>query len=148
MRAYLAVLGVAGLLAVAAVPPTYHMIVAADDGQVVWRLPVRSGTQVTLAYVNSIYNAPTEERFTLTADGFTLTSVRSTREAVLAYNALPGPYGRDGAFYTAAGGGQFPMLSLRIGQTGQQRLIVDGTILPLYTAGIGARLRLAVVASP
>lgn len=145
--AALVVLAAVGVAA-AAVAPSPQLLVTGDDGQVLWRLPVRSGTQVTLAYVNSIYNAPTEERFTLTADGFTLTSVRSTSEAVLAYNTLPGPYARDGSYFAAAAGGRFPTLTLRIGQTGRQRLIADGTTLPLYAAGVGARLRLAVVRSP
>ena len=138
-----------GLLTLAvATVPAYQLVVTAEDGQRLWALPVRPGTPVVLAYINSIYRAPTEELFTLTPAGFTLTSIRSTSEAVLAYNALPGPYVREGAFLAAPARTQLLALVLRIGQTGRQRLLVGRKELPLYTAGVGTQIRVEVTPVP
>lgn len=110
-----------------------------------WRVPVRLGGTVVLAYTNSIYGAPTEEHLIITPEGFTLTEVRSTSEAVLQYNALPPPYGRQGAYVVAAAHAELPAsLALRIGETGRQRLIVGGRTLPLFSAGTGVRVTVEI----
>lgn len=113
-----------------------------------WRLPVRRGTQVVLAYVNSLYSAPTEEWFTVTDRGFELREVRSTSEAVLDHNQLPTPYRRDGPFFVAAIRRTIPRLVTRIGATGRQRLRVGDTDLPLYSAGTGSALTIQVRRGP
>lgn len=134
-----------GLLAFAvATVPAYQLVATAEDGQTLWALPVRPGTPVVLAYINSIYRAPTEELFTLTAAGFTLTSIRSTSEAVLAYNALPAPYRREGSYLAAQAHALLPALVLRIGHTGRQRLFLGEKELPLYAAGEGTRVTVEV----
>ena len=126
-------------LAVASASPGYQLIVTAEDGHVLWRVPVGLGTPVVLAYTNSIYRAPTEERLLVTAAGFVLTEVRSTSEAVLSYNALPPPYTRQGTFVAATTHVSLPaQLAMRIGRTGRQRLIIGGRTVPLFAAGIGA----------
>jgi len=130
---------------VAAAAPGYQLLITAEGGHVMWRVPVRSGTPVVLAYTNSIYRAPTEELLIVTAGRFRLTEVRSTSEAVLQYNALSPPYTRRGAYLAAAAHVELPaLLPLRIGQTGRQRLIVDGRTLPLFTAGTGTRVTLEI----
>jgi hypothetical protein len=130
---------------VVAAAPAYQLVVTAEDGHVMWRVPVRLGTPLVLAYTNSIYRAPTEELLVVTSDGFRLTEVRSTSEAVLQYNALHPPYSRRGAYVAAATHAELPgLLPLRIGQTGRQRLIVDGRTLPLFTAGTGTRVTLEI----
>lgn len=149
MRNAVIALGVlAGLLASAfagpSAGPSYELIVTREDGQRMWSLPVRPGDSVVLAYTNSIYGAPTEERLTLTRSGFTLRAVRSTSEAVLAYNGLQAPYARDGKFYVASASAHLPSLVLRIGRTGQQRLSVGTRVLPLYEAGEGVQVRVGV----
>src|SRR5574341_725477 len=131
MRGALVAAGIAllalGLLAVASGSSAYQLVVTREDGHVMWRVPVRLGDRVVLAYTNSIYLAPTEEILEITAGGFLVTEVRSTSEAVLAYNALPPPYRRAGGYVTAAAHTVLPAsLPLRIGQTGRQRLIIDG----------------------
>lgn len=128
--------------------PVYDVTVTDDDGLPLWTQPVRSGTVVTLAYVNSIYLAPTEELFVLTPEGFTLTAVRSTSEAVLAYNGLSAPYRRDGAFIVSPAAGRFRTIVLRVGRTGRPHLRVGHQDLPLYTAGEGTRLTIAVTNTP
>jgi len=136
------VLGIAAL-SVAAVS-RYELVVSQEDGQVLWRLPVHSGTKVTLLYTNSIYNAKTEERFTVIPRRFALESVASQSEAVLAYNGLAGPYKKEGALVVADIKRVIPELVLRIGQTGRQQLAVGTTTLPLHTAGIGAQVRVEI----
>ncbi len=140
-----------GLIVVAAVGALvlaparmYQVTVTGDEGLRLWALPARPGTVVALAYVNSIYLAPTEELFVLTPDGLTLTAVRSTSEAVLAYNGLSAPYRRDGTFIVSPAAGRFRTIVLRVGRTGRPHLRVGGQDLPLYTAGEGARLTIAV----
>ncbi|HET6946721.1 MAG TPA: hypothetical protein VFJ45_02815 [bacterium] len=146
MRTAVVVLALfAGLLAASAEGSSYVLTVTGEDGRRLWSLPVRSGDEVVLAYTNSIYLAPTEERLILSPTGFTLTVVRSTSEAVLAYNGLEASAARVGAFYTARAVAHLPVLVLRIGRTGRQRLIVGGQELPLYEAGEGAQLRVSVV---
>lgn len=140
----LALLG--GWLANAAGAPASHLMITREDGQRMWSLPVRPGTVVVLAYTNSIYGAPTEERLTVSDSGFTLHAVRSTSEAVLAYNGLPAPYARDGDYYVASAWAHLPVLIVRIGRTGQQRLHVGGRLLPLYEAGEGVQVRVEVTA--
>jgi len=114
------------------------------DGRRWWSLPVRPGEEVVLAYTNSIYLAPTEERLRVSPRGFELVAVRSTSEAVLDYNGLPPPYRREGAFYAARASARLTQLVLRIGATGRQRLTVHGRVLPLYETGVGTQLRVTV----
>lgn len=105
-----------------------------------WHLPVGPGATVILTYTNSLYNAPTEEYFTVTTRGFVLTNVRSTSDAVLEHNMLPGPYVRDGAYFASATRVVVPSIVTRIGHTGQQRLIVGAETLPLYAVGTGRQV--------
>jgi len=119
-----------------------------EAGRVRWSVPVLSTTTVTLEYTNSVYGAPTEERFTLTPGGFALTAVRSTSEAVLAYNGLSAPYRREGTFLVAAASGRLREIVLRVGRTGRPRLRVGSRELPLFTAGEGMRLTIAIAPSP
>lgn len=102
-----------------------------------WHLPVRPGTQIALAYVNSLYNAPTEDRFIVTTTGFELTEVRSTSDAVLDSNGLPAPYGRDGLYFVSRIRRPIPFFTTRIGPVGRQRLVVGNSDVPLYTVGTG-----------
>ena len=128
--------------------PTFEVTVSNEGGQTLWSLPAGPGAWLALAYVNSIYLAPTEEILAVTRDGFTLTAVRSTSEAVLAYNGLPGPYRRDGVFLVAPAARHLRQIVLRVGHTGWPRLRMGSEDLPLYTAGEGARLTIAVGTSP
>ncbi|HEY3247937.1 MAG TPA: hypothetical protein VGK88_06585 [bacterium] len=114
-----------------------------------WRVPVGVGTPVVLVYTNSIYRAPTEERLLVTATGFELVEVRSTSEAVLHYNALSPPYARQGGYIAARTRIALPpVLPMRIGQTGRQRLIVAGRLVPLFAAGVGTRVTVELAHMP
>ena len=125
--------------------PAYQIVVTHEDGHVMWRVPVRLGASIVFAYTNSIYAAPTEETLRITPDGFVVTEVRSTSEAVLSYNALPPPYRRQGSYVVATTRTALSAsLPVRIGQTGRQRLIVDGTTLPLFVAGTGTRVTVEI----
>ena len=139
---------VAALILAAAAIPSYHLTITGEGGKRLWTLPIDPGTAVRLAYENSIYQAPTEELLTATPAGFTLRSVRSRSEAVLAYNGLEAPYTRDGTWYAAPASQTLPRLIVRIGRTGRQHLIVAGRVIPLYEAGEGARLRVEVERAP
>jgi len=144
---FLLVAVAAGLLA-GPVPPAHELRVMDEAGRIRWSVPVLSTTTVTLEYTNSVYGAATEEWFILTQDGFALTAVRSTSEAVLAYNGLSAPYRREGAFLVAAASARLREIVLRVGHTGRPRLRVGSSELPLFTAGEGARLTIAVAPSP
>lgn len=126
----------------------YQLEVLEEDGQVLWHLPVRPGATVILTYTNSLYNAPTEEFFTVTTRGFVLTDVRSTSDAVLEHNMLPGPYVKDGPYFVSATRVAVPSIVTRIGQTGQQRLIVGSRTLPLYDIGVGGQVTVVVQRIP
>lgn len=126
----------------------YQLRVLDEAGRTRWSASVSPTTTVTLAYTNSIYGALTEERFTLTPDGFALTDVRSTSEAVLAYNGLSAPYHRDGPFLVASASAHLHEIVLRVGRTGRPRLRVGPIHLPLYQAGEGARLIITIAPSP
>jgi len=146
MRTLIAViLGIAALSTAAAVRS--ELVVSREDGQVLWRLPVNSGTRVTLIYTNSIYNARTEERFRILSRRFVLESVASESEAVLAYNSLPAPYKKERTLAVADMKRVIPALVLRIGQTGRQQLTVGTSTLPLYTAGTGTQVRVEILRS-
>jgi len=140
-RAAVVALVLAGGLLAAAAAPADELVVIREDGRRMWTLPVRPGDEVVLVYTNSIYGARTEERLVLTRGGFALREVRSTSEAVLAYNGLQAPYGRRGGLYTAAASARLDALVLRVGHTGRPRLVVHGRELPLYQAGEGVQVR-------
>jgi hypothetical protein len=139
---------VAAAVIAAAATPSYHVTVTGEEGGRLWTVAIRPGTTITLAYNNSIYRAATEEVLTATPTGFALREVRSTSEAVLAYNGLDAPYARDGVWYAAAASRMLPALAVRIGRAGRQHLIVAGRVVPLYEAGEGARVRVEVERAP
>jgi len=123
---------------------SYQLVVSAEDGRTLWTLPVTPGTPVILRYVNSLYLAPTEEVFVVSPAGFALQQVRSTSDAVLAYNSLPVPYTRQGAFFTSSVQAFVPNIITRIGPVGRQSLSVGDREVLLFTAGTGVRVTVSV----
>lgn len=118
-------------------------------GRLLWRVPVRAGSTVDLDYTNSLFNAPTTDRFVVNGGSLRLVEVSSTREAVLEHAGLAGPHKvRGGRFVAERPGPVLAELTIRIGQTGQQRLVVDGRDVPLYRAGVGEALHIRVVRIP
>jgi hypothetical protein len=137
--AFVAVLGI-GLAG-----PATTLVISDEDGAVRWRLPVGDGTTVVLQYTNSIYLAPTWERFVVRAGRLHLVDVSSTREAVLEYHRLAPPYRyEEGRVVASVSGVALDGYALRIGARGRPTLRVGDSVLPLYQAGTGAGLRLAV----
>jgi hypothetical protein len=131
------------------VPVPVLTVASPETGAVLWRVPVAAGERVDLNYTNSLYNAPTTERFVVTGGLLRLTEVSSTRQAVLEYLALDPPYEhRNGRLVSKRPGPLFPELTIRIGQTGRQRLAVGGRELPLYQAGTGEALLVRVARAP
>lgn len=121
----------------------------AGTGRLLWRVPVEPRSQIKLEYTHSLYNAPTAERFEPAARGLRLVEVSSTSEAVLEHLRLSPPYERrDGWIVARPDGSIHPRLTLRIGQTGQQKLRVDGRELPLYQAGTGEAVEIALQRLP
>jgi hypothetical protein len=126
-------------------PITVLDVTSEPSGRLLWRVPVRDGASVDLAYTNSIVNAPTVERFVVAGARLHLVEVLSTSEAVFEYLRLDPPYERHGALLAARTSG--PTLEgfvTRIGQTGQQRLVVDGREIGLYRIGVGEAARVTV----
>jgi len=118
-------------------------------GRLLWRVRISTGATVDLHYTNSIYNAATSERFTVQGESLRLVEVSSTREAVLEYMRLESPYEtRDGRFVARVGGPTLATFTTRIGQTGQQRLVVEGTEIPLYRIGTGEAATVTITRAP
>jgi hypothetical protein len=120
-----------------------------QGGEIVWRVPVADGAVVDLNYVNSLYDAPTTERFVVAGSQLRLTEISSTKRAVLEYLVLEPPYEeRDDRVVSRRRGPVFNDLTVRIGLTGQQRLVVGGREWPLYEVGTGEAVVLRVARTP
>jgi hypothetical protein len=120
-----------------------------ESGEIVWRIPVANGAQIDLNYVNSLYDAPTTERFVITGGQLRLIEINSTKRAVLEYLALEPPYEERGdRVVSKRRGPLFNELTLRIGQTGQQRLVAGGRELPLFEVGTGEAVVVRVSRGP
>lgn len=128
----------------AAAAGAYQLVVIAEDGNTLWTRPIGEGSPVILQYTNSLYLAPTQEHFTVRPGGFALREVWSTSDGVLAYNNLPAPYRRQGRFFVSSVGAFVPAIVTRIGPIGQQTLHVGNEELPLYKAGVGIRVTIAL----
>ena len=138
-----------GLVVAGLAWPSGILVVSDETGAVRWRVLVAEGTPVVLQYTNSIYLAPTWERFVVRGGRLYLLDVSSTREAVLEYYRFAGPYRREGPRVTAPVSGLvLDLLPLRIGERGRPLLQVGRTVLPLYEAGVGAGLRVAIRREP
>lgn len=117
--------------------------------RLLWRVPAREGSTVDLDYTNSLFNAPTTDRFVVQRTALRLVEISSTKEAVLEHAGLSGPHKvRDGRFVAERPGPVLAELTIRIGQTGQQRLVVDGRDVPLYRIGVGEALHIRVARIP
>lgn len=132
------------IIGTAAAARTYDLVVIAEGGQTLWTRSIRNGSPVILEYTNSLYLAPTQEHFTVRPGGFALKEVWSTSDAVLAYNSLPAPYHRRGKFFVSSVGAFVPEIVTRIGPIGRQTLHVADEELPLYEAGPGTRVTIAL----
>lgn len=146
MRA--ALLG-AGILAAVLAWPSPVLVVADDAGAVHWRVPVTEGSPVILQYTNSIYLAPTWERFAVRGGRLALVSITSTREAVLEYNRLGPPFVREGGRVTApVSGVVLDVLPLRVGDRGHPVLQVGRISIPLAAGGPGTRWHVSIRRAP
>ncbi|MDQ7828164.1 MAG: hypothetical protein QN122_08040 [Armatimonadota bacterium] len=125
--------------------PVPVLTVTDEAGGRRWLVPVEEGSPVVLEYVNSIWGAPTWERFVVRSGRLALVEVASTAEAVLEYHRLPAPYRReDGRLAAPVTGVTLDALTLRVGERGRPVLHVDGASLPLFDAGVGTGLRVEV----
>lgn len=142
----LILLAAVGLVLVGTATAASHpqLVITAEDGTILWALPVSPGERVVLSYTNSLYLAPTEEHFVIIDGGFALRKVRSTSDAVLAYNSLPAPYTKEGRFFASSVSAFVPAIITRIGPVGQQSLTVGERTLPLFTAGTGVQVSIAL----
>lgn len=130
-------------------PVPVVVVTATASGRPLWHAPTRPGAVVDLEYTNSIYRAPVTERFVITGALLRLAEVTTTSEAVLHYLAIEPPYARRGDRLVAKRPGpMFAELTIRIGQTGRQRLVVDGRTIPIYEVGVGEAVRVTVTRVP
>ena len=121
----------------------------AGTGEVLWRVVVWNGAQIDLNYTNSLFDAPTTERFVVTGGLLRLAEISTTKQAVLEYLVLEPPYETRGdRLVSKRRGPMFEELTIRIGQTGQQRLVVGGQELRLYRVGTGEAVRVRIVQTP
>ncbi len=125
--------------------PSQVLLVSDEDGRVRWQVPAGEGTAVVLQYTNSIYLAPTWERFVVRGGRLHLVEVSTTREAVLEYHRLAPPYRvEDGRLVAAVSGVTLDGYTLRVGSLGRPVLQVGSRVLPLHTAGVGTALHIAL----
>ncbi len=144
----IAVIG-AGIVAAGLVWPSGMIVVTDATGAARWRAPTAEGATVTLQYTNSIYLAPTWERFIVRQSRLQLLDVSSASEAVLEYNRLAPPYRVEGGRVVASVSGVvLDEFTLRIGARGRPTLQVGARTLPLYEAGEGEELHIAVRRAP
>jgi len=149
VKIWAAVVAGAAAAALLSAPIRVLEITHESTGRLLWRVPVRSGATVDLHYTNSIYNAPTSERFTVHGESLRLVEVSSTKEAVLEYMRLESSYERREGWYVArVGGPTLATFTTRIGQTGQQRLVVQGLEIPLYRIGTGEAATVTITRTP
>lgn len=144
-----AVTALATAAALLLVPVRSLEVTDVRTGRLLWRVPAADGSTVDLDYTNSIFNAPTTERFEVSGRSLRLVEVSSTQEAVLQYLALDPPYqSRNGRLVSKRYGPAVGELTIRIGQTGRQHLVVGSREIPLYRVGIGEAVRLAISKVP
>lgn len=130
-------------------PVTVLQVTHDGTGRLLWRVPVGGGSRIDLNYTNSLFNAPTTDRFVIEGGALRLVEINSTKEAVLEHAGLAGPYEtRAGRFAARRPGPTLTELTIRIGQTGQQRLVVAGREIPLYRIGVGEAVRVSVSRIP
>lgn len=140
---------VATAAALAFSPTTVLDVTHDRTARLLWRVPGRAGSTVDLNYTNSLFNAPTTDRFVIDGGRLRLVEISSTKEAVLEHAGLAGPHKmRDGRFVAERPGPVLGELTIRIGQTGQQRLVVDGREMPLYRVGVGEAVKVKVTRVP
>ncbi|MGQ0548226.1 MAG: hypothetical protein ACT4PY_00945 [Armatimonadota bacterium] len=120
-----------------------------DTGRLLWRVPVRDRLRVDLDYTNSLFYAPSTDRFVVDGLRLRLVEISSTREAVLLHAGLGGPFEkRADRFVAKRPGPVLAELTIRIGQTGRQRLVVGGHRIPIWRVGVGEAVRLRVARVP
>ncbi|TLF71535.1 DUF1850 domain-containing protein [Nonomuraea sp. KC401] len=112
-------------------------------------LPVPGG--FAIAYVHSVYQAPSAEVFTVEGRRFTMRAVVSSSDSVLDYYALDGTRSRtSGGLWVLrlAAPATYDGLSLLTTSIGRRTLIAGGRCLPLYPASGAAEVRVAVRLTP
>lgn len=130
-------------------PSTVLDITHGDTGRLLWRVPVRERLRVDLDYTNSLFYAPTTDRFVVEDMRLRLVEISSTREAVLLHAGLSGPFEkRADRFVAKRPGPVLAELTIRIGQTGKQRLVVGGRRIPIWRVGVGEAVRLQLSRVP
>lgn len=132
------------LMWTAAAAGPYDLVVSTEGEEVIERVRLAPRSTIILEYTNSLYMAPTEEHFIVRRGGFALREVWSTSDAVLASHSLPAPYARRGAFFVSSVEAFVPRIVTRIGPVGQQTLRVGDREVPLFRAGTGAQVIVAL----
>ncbi|MEU6716703.1 DUF1850 domain-containing protein [Nonomuraea sp. NPDC046802] len=110
-------------------------------------LPITDG--FLIAYVHSIYHAPSAEVFTVEGRRFTMRAVVSAGEGVLDYYALEGSRSRlpgGGWLLRLAEPATYTELSLLTTSIGRRTLMSGGRCLPLFPPVGAAQVRVAVEA--
>ncbi|MEV0595491.1 DUF1850 domain-containing protein [Nonomuraea cavernae] len=100
-----------------------------------------------LAYVHSVYRAPSAELFTVRGRRFTMRAVVSTSGGVLDYYALDGVRSRlpgGGWMLRLATPATYDELPLIATPIGRRTLVAGGRCLQLYPASGARQVRLAV----
>ncbi len=140
---------VATALVLFLIPVGVLSITREGSGGLLWRVLVGNGSQVELRYTNSRYNAPTIQRY-IVADGLLrLVEISSTSASVLEFLVLERPYElRGGQFVSKRRGPSFEVLTVRIGETERQTLVVNGREVPLYRVGVGETVRVTMSRMP
>ncbi|MEV4566729.1 DUF1850 domain-containing protein [Nonomuraea sp. NPDC049419] len=113
-------------------------------------LPIVAG-RFAIAYVHSMYRAPSAEVFTVEGGRFTMRAVVSASGGVLDYYALEGERARlPGGRWVLrlAEPVAYRELSLLTTSLGRRTLVSGGSCLPLYPRGGAAEVRVALRVTP
>jgi hypothetical protein len=115
-----------------------------EGGDVVVQAALPPDGRFALTYTHSVYQAPAEERFRATSDGFVLDSVASPNPAVIDYYDLDGTRTREHGLYVLRPDhpAHFDRMPLAATRRGQRTLVVNAKRMPLY--GHAVHLQLAV----
>lgn len=100
-----------------------------------------------LAYVHSIYNAPSAEIFTVEGGVFTMRAVVSTSGGVLDYYAVEGERSREPGGMWALwldAPATYPSLDLIASPVGRRTMLSGRRCLPLFPASGARQVRLAL----
>lgn len=121
------------LLAVALSPTSILEVRLVDGGVLLFCAPIASGDDILYLSINSIYNAPVQERWRVEDDGsLAVIEVVSTSAVIGYYGIESYALLANGQVRAVPQPARYRELRMKVGPRGQQRLVVRGQEVALY----------------